>query len=748
MGKLQKILLSLLISSHLAAGLPKSSMAQEINKFKNYSEQKYGMGVPAFKAPQFSSLKELEEEAHALMEAEEKKLTKLLLKYSDYQKGQLAFYFLYAYYNLSPEQRQKSEDGKRFYALLAGLYKFKEKKDFKDGSGDKKIQAELALKDSEKFLAFTAVLTEKYPAYRESAAEKKQTILPLPNYLLEGYDQKELPQIVSKLPKKVDVLALIRADTLDKFISALGVPVGVGASREDKAKELTKTFQEAFSTSEENARQLVKATLYTYFLLKDEDKEAFTKWLKGLTEAERKQLASRVETASEMRKITLPSEEVKKMFLQSKMAKEEAKKKEEESLKQLEKAYTKYVRENDFKYFAENFEKYPSGNGIEILEKRLEYIQKKKALIKDKKDEKSKKEVAKINEELAFVEKWLEKFGLLAGTPEGKLAEIKNGMVMVQTAYFTLSSANLKLIDYFKGTMVKRELRDIYVRYALNIDKTTGRLFVDLDTTKKNFPEKAADIAVRALDPKIMKNAQQVLQSEYYTPSLGPEALIDKPLEAAAFGYLIRYIGEESPLMATTFLKYVDQAKRSGVTNAKEKELVTSTALRLAGLNPVLVIKYFAALKHLADICTDNPDAFIRALEIIKARVDAVTEPIYNPTSTFQMTQPNIRTMINRLSFAFDAMIYLDKNKLTQYNRYDLMDNNIFISPTAPHLITQKPPGYKYPLTAGKEAPGYYLTPYPFPYYLDKVPYGTPFAGGGVNNYGQYGYGGTLSLPT
>jgi hypothetical protein len=671
-----------------------------------------------------------------------KKLPKMLGEYSDYQLGQFAFYFTFRFYKLSPEKRQKSKEGRMMYAVLVELYKHKAKKDFQNGFNDEKIKTKLS--DEEKFSGFAAAYL-KHDTYYKKEQKEGRTPIPFVNYLLEGLDRKELAKIIPK-PKKVDWLPLVKDETLNRFLSAFKVEIGAGATKEEKVGELTKAFVGFFETDEEKAGHVLKAVLYTYSVkIKEIEGEPFIKWFRGLGKKDREKLLKNVTSAKAMKGLALPTEEVMKIFLESKKAKEEKKK----EIKKLEKEladYPVYISEINFKEMTKNLESKPRGRGIEIIEERLDYLDKKKTLLEMKKDEKGLKEIEK---EVAVLGEWLKKFGL-TGTAREQLATMKNGMKMIDFAYLTMGPEALLLAELFDRKKYKYEpaLYDLYAEYMLGLDMISAGIFRGLKPESKYFSEQIANTIVETFSKETMVKSMETWTKYYGTayPLMDSEEmeklLKENPMEVGPREYMAN-LGN-SPLIANAFFEYAKRVEESGVGSEKEMEEVAKTAVKLAALHPMLVMKYFNAMRKIAYICRDNPQAYMEALTSITGWVEGLTAPVFQKT---QLTMLNVRNINDKLDSAFTTLSELDENKLAQYSKYDLMDNNIYISPEAPHVIKQHShPGYMYSLTEGKKGIPHNVAASPLPPHLQVIPPGMQFSGGGLTTYGPRSYGGMVQF--
>lgn len=735
--KFRKVLVSLMIAGQLSL-TPAKSLANELKSFKNYSEQNNSMPVMK-EQPVFSSAPEVRKEIDFLMGQKDKKIPKKLHKYSTQQKAQLAAHMLFDFYQLSPGERAESEKGKKLYYILVELYHYKDEKGFGDAFS-KEITSNLEKENPDAYVDFVSLFDEYY-SYEKGEIEEDRAPIGIINYLLEGYDRKEAAGIVPKPAKTISLLTVITDKTLKDFVSEFSKDYAE-LSREDAIEVLANEFINRFNTTDSNAKMLLKAVLYTYSSLEGKDRKLFMTWFRNMDEKQSSKLIKEVEKASYMKKTTLPTEVVREMFEEVKLKKKDKEKYEEELKKELDK-YPSYVRITDLEKLTKKYERVPNSTIFGRMFSRLEYVEKKIEYLefKDKLKPKEKKELKELKKELKHMDKWLDKFGLSSTSPMAKLTELDKLLVQLQAHYLLLSTENLGLVDFVTKTEPPA-LRDLFLLNLIGLDAVSARVFTDIDTTG-DLEKQMYDIIKEKYSYENINNAKITWSQEYLEPfnTVGQ----DNQMLQILYSYMGFNEGWKSPMLIMAFSDYYKQAKTNGVTSPEERELVMLSSMKLATLHPLLVIKYFNAIRHLSDICKGNPGAYMEALYAISARVDSSTSAVFSPETGFQMATPTMERTVQSLSNGFEAILAIDEASLTQYNRYDLVDNNLYVDDFT-NVITQKPPQYIQPLTQGKEQVGKYLVPSPFPHYLDTVPHQTPFSGGTVG-LNQQSYESQLTMP-
>ena len=299
-------------------------------------------------------------------------------------------------------------------------------------------------------------------------------------------------------------------------------------------------------------------------------------------------------------------------------------------------------------------------------------------------------------------------------------------------------------------------------KYVLKLDSNVAGMFTELDISSKDFSIQLGKKMSEKSSEEKQKEAQKTWTEIYYPygltlPSVQSQTGLTTPqqqaqlskvqLSAPSLAEITAYgqLANLTYLQKEAFYEYVQQAQRAGIESLEEKTLVTNTLVKLNAINPFLTVKYLYAIKHIAELTKDNPNAYFETLVSLSANISALTRSLFDPTGTTQYTPLEIRTIISTINNAFEDILKIDASAMSVFTRYNLLDRNLFIDPNPPHAIRQRPPLWKYPITAGQDAITGISPPYPFPNYLLNVPYQPGFANlGGVYNST---YGGSVTLP-
>jgi len=754
-GELKKFISAMLIAGQLNLWPTNYSLAEQIKRFKSSSEQNYNMAsTPKTlekKEEGFFSFPEMKEAANKLLGIKQKDLQKELEKYSKYKLGQLSTYFLFEFYKLSIKERQESDYGKKLYFTISNIYSYREDPQFKAGMSSQ-IEKPFVTEKT-KFEEFIVVLTQNYNSYRSGEEESGKTPIPFVQYLLEGYDQKIPPTLI--VPSKIDFIPLIDDKTLNEFIDDSRVSgIDKSATRKDKIEKLTEAFKDFFKTDIESAKEIMKASLYSYYKFeKKEKKQAFADWLLKLSEDERKKLASDILARARIKGPTLPTEIVEEAFKKSK----EAKKVEEDELEKLKRELNNYslsIQSRGIWALTGMLESNPAGEKLEAIERRYEYIKKKKEYFEklselkpeEAKKEKAGEEINKCDKEIIALSDWLNKYKLYEytekGTIEEQLAALRAGFVYIQSEYLTVNRENLKFVEFLEKLSSENPgLYKLFAKYLLTIDKTCGRFFDGLDPESKRFTKDLKNRIINTFTDENIKAGNERWQD--YRSNLPIEELKSEQERV-----LFQNSAQLDSLQAVLFNKYREAVERNGVGSPEEKKTVALSVATLSALHPLLAAKYFAAITNLAEICKDNPSVYSQALIELAANIRGQAMPVLERVSPIQILPVNVRMVINRLSYAFDEIAKLGPSELSSFTRYDLLNRNLYIEPQAPFLIKQRQPGWKPSLLVPEEYTHLGTYPYFLPPYIYSVPPQTPFTTGGVFNAAQYQpAGGGIILP-
>ncbi len=698
------------------------------------------------------SFPELEANAEDLLRLKPDKTIEKLKNLSPYQLGQFTTYFLFQFCKLTPKDRQESDNGKQLFRLMnkiLGLVKDwteDRKKEYNNGRANEELI--IGLRKDQEFGAIDSALG-KYIKYKQ---EKGKDAISFLIYLLEGHD-KDTPTILPIKIEKIDPLADINEKVINDFIKSFNIPVVDGELKQSKSAKIIEGFSKHFGVDKRTASDVAKALVHYYFILNENNRKLFVEWISSLEQEEKNALKNSITTVINARKYEIPTDIVSKRFNEWKQLREIP------DLKISEKVLEKYpprIRETTAQEFAEYFEKSPTGLGIEDLLFRLEYLNERQNILKtditiQKDVEKSQKQLNEVNEEISYLDSWLNKFKLIDQKKLDKVERVRKGitdlrMELVKTGELYLNfigPENLRFIEGLDGLRSNnKELYNIIAKYLKNIDNRTQKVFEGLDITADDFIKKATKEIIDKVSEKEVKGGQAIWGNEWHQtarPTLEKSA---KELNKVVAYNRIATIDE--PIIAAAFYKYVEAVKKAGVESLEAKITDVEVVLRLYHLHPLLALKYFTAAKHLTEVCEGNPEAFRKALFGILINVDRIVNPFFVTTLT-DVAQLNAREAVNKLEAAFDDLMLIKRSALAQYTYYNLFDENIFINQYPPHVIEQKPPAWKPQLLAPEVRGVGFIPPYPFPRIINTTPYFTPFLAGGVVT--TYPYGGIVTLP-
>ncbi|MBI5228187.1 hypothetical protein HY988_06365 [Candidatus Micrarchaeota archaeon] len=169
------------------------------------------------------------------------------------------------------------------------------------------------------------------------------------------------------------------------------------------------------------------------------------------------------------------------------------------------------------------------------------------------------------------------------------------------------------------------------------------------------------------------------------------------------------------PITAAAFFQYVKTVQENHVGSEYERRSVRDTIIFLNSVNPILVPKYLAAIKAVAESCANAPDTYSQSLDMIHAgtrTVAGLADPL-NPINRGALI--DVRRVIDELGDAFNYIRRSVASGNLIYDRLDLLDRTIYLLPQEPHYILHKPWALKPPLIApGYGVPGgFYPSPFP-----------------------------------
>ena len=416
------------------------------------------------------------------------------------------------------------------------------------------------------------------------------------------------------------------------------------------------------------------------------------------------------------------------------------------------KLYPAQIREGSLASMSDSFAKKPSDLSLEVIVKRIEYLRKRTDLLNLQDTPRSRQEIEHLREELSMLNAWLKGLGIETQKPEDGSRKLAAGLFSLQNNYYAMEPERPALADYLSAVQSNGTLSGIYRRYLLALDLRTSKIFSTLDPDSPSFVMNMQERIANRVSPSRVRRGQAQWNSDYYpllSPLYAPQPSVpgSVPSSSSFDAQMYNRTSTLPPLLAVSFLDYLETAARNGLTGAQEHKIIAATVSRLYAVNPLLVVKYFAAAKNLATICEDNSEAFLRALTEIAARVSVEAAPIISSVSPTQILPLNVRRIISRLENALESISRIPMSSVAQYDRLNLLDERLVIQPYAPHSIEQRPPGYAPNLLVNPNQPAPFLPPYPFPHYLTTPTPTSPFTVGGTFT-SPPSYSGNIVLPT
>lgn len=549
-----------------------------------------------------------------------------------------------------------------------------------------------------------------------------------------------LQKLMEKKVVPVKVPGKIESSTIDYFINQFGIDVPTNATEDQKMQRLVDYVKKEFYlTNNQDANDVTNALLRAYTMLETKHKPAFGSFILLLSKEEKKEMASNIKIRTSVRSLSVPYEYVKSEYMT--WVQGMLDKKSEASKLELElKKFPGFIQAGSLTKFTENFEKSPSDYNLEVISKRLEFVQKKIQSLKAQ--GKSAKEFESEQEMLV---KWFSSLGLEDESPKQSLGKLQAGLLEIQINYYEIDPNDPRIIKTLISVESNKKMSLIYKMHLSEIDKSSGKLFLGIPVSAKNYTQRIAErIGVR-LSPERVKRGQAAWYTDYYNPNAPKEDEVNLSQTEAL---MYSGISNLSPMAAIAFLDYLEKATDGGLRSDSERALIVRSAARLFQINPLLVVQYFSAIKNLAIVCEDNEEVFRQAMTSLSARIDAETEPILSDITPTQILPLNVRNTITNLSNALSEIALIEKSSIAQYDRLNLMDDRLKLRlDQPPHHITQEPPNYAPRLLAPRSRPGQYTPPYFLPDRILSTRPITPFTAGGVfTGAGQYQ--GTLRMPT
>ncbi|MEW6722307.1 MAG: hypothetical protein AB1324_03530, partial [Candidatus Micrarchaeota archaeon] len=493
--------------------------------------------------------------------------------------------------------------------------------------------------------------------------------------------------------------------------------------------------------------RLTQAILYAYVLLPQDERGRFDSWLRAMGTEEKARLVLQVTSSSAARQLRLPYEYVRAAFDSWKSAREAGQREIAQMESELQ-AYPPSIREGNLQRMCASFTQAPTDYGLENVGRRLEYARRRITLGERRRGRGDADEAAALRAEISSLESWLRGLGISESRPEQGLARLSAGLRALQNHYYSMNPERPELVDYLLSVSSRPALEAVYRRFVSALDQRTARIFSGLDPAARNYPEEMRARIMQRVSPSRVRRGQAQWFTDYYpliSPSFAPPSSAASMPSATAI-QIYNMTSTLDPLLAVSFLDYLEVASRNGLMGMQERRLIASTASRLYAMSPVLVVKYFAAARSLANVCEDNSEAFLQALTVVAARIDAETAAFTSSVTPTTLLPLNARRVITHLANSLEEISRIPSSSVAQYDRLNLIDDRLKVWPYPPHAIEQRPPGYAPNLLVSPPPPGVLFPPYPFPVSLLTPTPTSPITAGGVLT-SPTTYSGGLVLP-
>jgi hypothetical protein len=563
----------------------------------------------------------------------------------------------------------------------------------------------------------------------------------------------EVERMITSRSVPVRIPSQVQGGTIDHLLSVLSSHAAAAGTPQERMRSLIDEVDRSFSLhSFQAAERVAQALLYAYNLIDPQARPRFDIWLRHMTPQDKAALALQISSSSASRQLRLPYEYVRSAFGKWSQTRE-AKRREVAQMEADLRAYPSFIRDGTLHSLGRSFSRAPSDYGLENLGRRLEYVRKRIRMLELMDTPASRRDITGLRDEISSFESWLHGLGIRDQKAESGLARLAAGIRALQSHYYSMNPENPGLIDYLVSVNSNSPLSMIYRRYVQALDQRTARLFTGIEPSSPDYLQRMRARILQRISPSHVRRGQAQWLSDYYpllSPALAPQPTASpSPLTAANSAYSTQIYNMTStlePLLAVTFLDYLGVASRNGLMSIQERRLIAGTVSRLYAVSPLLVVKYFAAVKNLAEICQDNSEAFLQALTVVAARIDYEAAAVTSGVSPTQVLPLNVRRVISHLASSLEEISRLDAHTLAQYDRLNLLDDRIIIQPYQPHPIEQRPPGYAPNLLVSPSQPGALFPPYPFPVSLLTPTPTSPFTAGTIFTTPPT-YGGSLTLP-
>jgi len=277
------------------------------------------------------------------------------------------------------------------------------------------------------------------------------------------------------------------------------------------------------------------------------------------------------------------------------------------------------------------FEKDPSHYNLSLLGKRLGYVEQRSQGTHADEYKKEKGELLG----------WFASLGIKSKDATSAFQQLNAGLLMLQDSYYRLDAENPVLREYMTG--INPRMSMICKKRFSEVDARTAKLFDGISAEDPDYFDKISERARTFLAPAKVMQGKGIWASDYY-PELAPQRadVEQDPADTNAYDHLALL----PPLSAVAFVDYYATAQEYGLRSDEEAMSVTRTAKTLHAVNPLLVVKYFQALRNLADECEDDRKGFERKLHRLQVKVEAEAKPF---STDAPVVERDYRAAINRL---------------------------------------------------------------------------------------------------
>lgn len=547
------------------------------------------------------------------------------------------------------------------------------------------------------------------------------------------------------------------------FVKIFRVDIQADASLQTKANAVRDAVRDWFGIKDDiSASAVTRALVIAYSTIDNEDdRRRFGVWLNDMKENARPGFAAMIAAAQKTRSQILPYELVINQFKQYKVERAELVDKariEQAALRR----FPIFIREHSLDQIAQGFVSQPTDLGADNMGLRIAYLAKKKeALLKgDAPDKRA--QIEAIDKEVAGFKSWLAIMGIKEDDPMQGQTKLRARLIIMQSLYYTVDPAKPGILDFLAGQSTNPLLYGILKAYMLEVDKSSINMFKGMNVSDPEFLTTARRKMNEKINMQLVAQGRYIWQQDYFsklaaspgTDASQPTAPATTPTswtqaknqQVFVDPQLLMYVADLDPMMAAAFMDYQKTAQGNGLVSNQEKKLVVATVAKLYAMSPMLISKYFSAITNLANVCEDNSEAFIQALTVIGARIDAVSSSQMDPTSPMRLLPLNFRQVILRLSDALEDIAKIPKADLSRYDRLNLLDSSVLVNQNPPHSIEQRPAAYAPKLLVDDRQASALYPPYPFPNYMLTPTPSSMFNFGGVVN-SPMAYDGRVQLP-